>query len=86
MYKSATDVIATDLEHELILLDPRNGEMFALNETGRCVWLALPARTVDDLASALNTEFEVTPIQAREDVQAFLVEMTDRGLVELIDG
>ena len=82
MYSCSTDVIATDLEQELIILDPRSCEMFTLNAAGRCVWLALPARSVDDIAGVLQGQFDVTPELARRDVQSFLTQLTEAALIE----
>lgn len=81
MYNPVPDVIATDLEHELVLLDPRNGEMFALNATGREVWFALPARTPDELANVLITRFDVTRTRALDDVYSLIAALQGAGLV-----
>ena len=83
MYRCSDDVIVTDLAHELILLDPRKGQMYRLNETARRVWLGLPALRANDLASVLMSEFEVPPERACADVKALLLELTRAGLVEV---
>jgi PqqD family protein of HPr-rel-A system len=84
MYYCADDVIVTDLEHELILLDPRSGKMFSLNETSRRVWLSLPAPSAVELANALEAEFDVESEVARADVQALLHELATAGLVQQV--
>ncbi|MGH7573903.1 MAG: PqqD family protein, partial [Longimicrobiales bacterium] len=58
-YRPAPDVIATDLGHELILLDPGSGQMYGLNETGRLVWLTLPSRSVENIAATIAARFNV---------------------------
>ena len=83
MYDRANDVIATDLDQELILLDPRNCEMFSLNAAARCVWFALPARSVEEIAGALQEQFDVTPEIARHDAQLFLTQLTEAALIEV---
>ena len=83
MFDRATDVIATDLEQELILLDPRSSEMFSLNAAGRCVWFALPARSVEEIADVLQNEFDVSPEIARHDAQLFLTRLTEAALIEV---
>ena len=83
MYDRATDVIATDLEQELILLDPRSSEMFSLNAAARCVWFALPARSVEEIADVLQNQFDVTPEIARHDAQLFLTRLTEAALIEV---
>ncbi len=81
-FSQSPDVIATDLGDELILLDPRNGEMFSLNPCGRRVWFALPARSAVQVANALCSEFDVTVHRARLDAETFLDALTRAGLVE----
>lgn len=80
-YVPSADVIATDLGDELILLDPRNGEMFGLNACGRRIWLELPGRTAAHVVDAVCAEFDVTPERARCDVEALLDALTRAGLV-----
>ena len=78
-YSRSSDVISTDLGIELILLDPRNGEMYGLNTTGRRIWLDMP-RSEAELADRLCLEFAVSPERARVDVKSLLVELINAGL------
>jgi predicted transcriptional regulator len=80
MYQRTPDVIETDLDRELILMDPVGGRMFSLNATGRRVWRALPA-TARTVAEALAAEMEVDAGTAERDVQALLDGLEDAGLV-----
>ena len=80
-YYASPDVIVTDLDREIILLDPRNGEMFALNATGRCIWLSLPARSLEQISRAVTTTFADSPPFACADAEAFMMELTRNGLV-----
>jgi hypothetical protein len=81
MFKRSFDVIATDLGDELILLDPRNGEMFALNASGRRIWLELPAPSPAPLADALCSTFRVERDRALADVEAHLASLIGAALV-----
>lgn len=80
-YAHSADVIATDLGNELILLDPRNGEMFGLNACGRRVWQELPGRSAAELTSLVCAEFDVGEDQARADVEALLGALVEAQLV-----
>ena len=80
VYRRAADVIATDLERELVLLDPSNGEMFALNATARRIWLSLPA-DLRHVAAAIVFEFNVSVDHAYDDAAALLRHMEQAGLV-----
>jgi hypothetical protein len=81
MFRPADDIIAADLGYELILLDPRVGEMFSLNSTGRCVWYALPASSVLEVAARVAAEFDVQPEAAYGDVALLLMALTRAGLI-----
>jgi hypothetical protein len=81
MFRPAKEVIVTDFGNELILLDPRNGEMFSLNSTGRCVWFALPARSVIDVSAQVAAKFDVPPEAACGDVALLMVALKRAGLI-----
>ena len=81
MYDKIAGIIETDLAEELILLDPASGEMFSLNDTGRRVWRALPAPSVEALAGALVAEVDVDQATAERDVKALLDHLVRAGLV-----
>jgi hypothetical protein len=80
-YSPAPYVIATDLGNELVLLDPRNGEMFGLNACGRRVWLALSDASAEQLVERLCTEFDVGRERAAADVRSLLQALEQHGLV-----
>jgi hypothetical protein len=79
-YGRAPDVITTDFDDEVVLLDPRTGKMFTLNGTGRRVWLELPA-DVTQLADLLCAQFDVDPHRATAGVTSLLVALSDAGLI-----
>jgi hypothetical protein len=81
MFRPADEVIVTDLGNELILLDPRSGEMFSLNDTGRCVWFALPVSSALDVARRVAEEFDVGPEAACGDVVLVMAALKRAGLM-----
>ena len=76
------DVIATDLDDELVLLNPATRAVYSVNGTGREMWnrLADPA-SVAELASALVARFAVDEATAARDVGVLLDELVTAGLV-----
>ena len=80
-YVARAGLIETDLEHELILLDPETQEMFSLNGTGRWVWQKLPNRSPEEVAGELADCFGVPVEQAHADVQALVAELREAGLL-----
>ena len=57
--------------------------LITLNDTAACVWELLAEDcTVDELAAAVAAQFEVDEATARADVQVFLDEIGQLGLLE----
>jgi Coenzyme PQQ synthesis protein D (PqqD) len=77
-------VIETDLDAELVLLDPETREMYSLNPVGRAVWRALPELTVAAHAAALTQAFDVEYERALADVQRLLGDLLDADLIALV--
>ena len=73
-------IVATDLEDELVLLDPASQQIFSLNATGRAIWQSLPA-SMASLTHTLEQRFEVESNQADADVKGLLRSLVDAGLV-----
>ncbi len=74
-------VIETNLEAELVLLDPETRQMYSLNPVGRAIWRALPEHTVAALASAITRAFEVEYDRALSDVRYILGDLLELGLI-----
>jgi hypothetical protein len=61
------------------------GKMISLNETAAVLWkkaAELGEFTTEQLAEALTAEYEVSPEQAREDVETLTAQWTEVGLIE----
>ncbi|MBU1050860.1 PqqD family protein [Candidatus Bipolaricaulota bacterium] len=57
--------------------------IITLNDSGAYLWKLLEEEhTVDDLAAALAERFEVTPTQALTDVNVFLKQIGEVGMLE----
>jgi hypothetical protein len=82
VYAASPSVIETDLDHELILLDPETQEMFSLNETGRRVWRALPAGE-EALVRAIVEAYQVSREAAQSDVRRLVHDLLDKGLIRV---
>jgi len=80
-FRAKPGIVETDLETEVVLLDPATREMFSLNATGRVVWRALPGRTVADLAAEVTRAFDVGYDRALEDVRRIVGELLAAGVI-----
>jgi predicted Rdx family selenoprotein len=75
-------VIETDLDDELVLLDPKTQGMFSLNATGRLIWQGLKStQTLETIAQTLEQHFTVTLEQAQTDAQVLIDELEKAGLI-----
>jgi hypothetical protein len=70
------------LNGEMIGLDLQRSEYLATNSSGALLWEALAqGATSTGLASLLVQRYAIEPDQARDDVERFLVNARERGLV-----
>jgi hypothetical protein len=78
----AENLVATDLEDEIAILDIASGHFLLLNASAARVWrlLELP-QTFGALCQKLQEQFDVSADQCRADVSAFLDEMREKGVV-----
>lgn len=77
------DVAVTDLGDQLVLLDPRNQEMFALDAVGRFIWQALPDSTLAAIADALAERYRIDPATARNDLTDLVRQLEGAGLLRV---
>lgn len=82
-YEVNPDVLVTDLDDELALLDPRTSRMYTLNTVGRAAWQALAGvgATGAELLIVIVQAFEVEEEQAREDLRSLLSDLERQGLI-----
>ena len=81
-YTLKPGVIETDLDDELVLLDPNTQGMFSLNNTGRVIWHDLKnAESLEVIAQKLEQQFSVTLEQAQIDASTLIGELEKAGLI-----
>ena len=82
----APGVLSADLEDELVLLAPRTGMYYGLDEVGRAIWKQIeemqPVATVRD---RVLEQYDVEPERLDADVDEFLRDLAGEGLIVLID-
>ncbi len=78
-----SEVSLREIDGEMVLLDLRTSKYLTANRVGTILLRLLAKdRTVDDLADALVDEFQVPRETALADVNAFVGELSTRGLLE----
>ena len=75
------------LDEEVIVVDPRTREVHLLNETAARIWtLLVSERSVGDLVAELEQEYQADAEQLRAEVEAFVSDMSAKGLCAAVNG
>ncbi len=78
----APGIIWRMLDDDAVLVSPRVGKVRVLNGVGTVVWQLLAEnKSTAEIEAHLVENFEVSLSQAREDLQAFLSDLEQRGLL-----
>jgi Coenzyme PQQ synthesis protein D (PqqD) len=81
----AKNVIFSDLDNELLILDGEAGMVHSLNITARAVWLYLDAPiSCADLREKLCATFAIEPSACEQDLSEILSQLQQANLVELV--
>ncbi len=76
------DTAARKIEDSTYVLDPETSALHAFDEVGQRIWdLSDGERTVGDIVSAIESEYDVDAATAEADVIEFLDELVTKGLV-----
>lgn len=77
------DITWREIDGDLVILDLRSSTYLTANASGTVLMRQLTEeRTLPQLVQALVDAFGIPERRAQQDVQAFLDELVDRGLVE----
>jgi hypothetical protein len=75
-------VIGRVVDGEAVLVLPEIGKVKVLNEVGGLIWSNVDGeKTVRQISELLAEEYEVGIPEAEEDVQTFLSDLEERGVV-----
>lgn len=79
------ELITAPVENDLVMVDVERGNYYALDDIGTQVWkhLATPI-TVAKLCTLLLADFDVAPKQCEADVLAFLTELHQEGMIQIV--
>jgi pyrroloquinoline quinone biosynthesis protein D len=76
-------VLARRLDEESVLLNPADGQYYALDLVGGRVWeLCDGSHTLPEIAQIIGREFEADPAVVSADLEELLGDMAEAGLVE----
>lgn len=80
--RRSSDVMASQVDNELVMMDVERGMYYALNPVGADIWerLAEP-QTVADICAQLTQQYDVDQATCEADVLAVLNDMAENGLL-----
>ena len=83
--RPVAQVVAADLDEEVILLDLRSKQYYGLNETGARIWqLILEGSSVSAIAAALADEYDVSSEEAHAAVTELCSELLAADLITIV--
>ena len=75
--------MARRLDATTIVAEREDGAYFELDAVGSLIWQEIGSgANLDDLVSSVTAVFDVDEVTARADLQEFLADLADRGLLE----
>ena len=81
--RRSSDVMASQVDNELVMMDVERGMYYALNPVGADIWERLTEpQTVADLCAQLVQQYEVDRATCEADVLAVLNDMAGNGLLQ----
>lgn len=84
-HRSSVDVVAREVDGEMVLLNLASGIYFGLDPVGSRVWARLsdsPAG-LSDLADVVEAEFDAPRDVIEQDLVLLLDELAEKGLIEV---
>lgn len=78
------EVVFRELSGETVILNLNSGVYFGLDEVGTRLWYLLAEHgDPEKIISILIDEYEVEETKLREDVQALIGQLCDKGLLKI---
>jgi len=79
------DLIAQEIEGELVMLDMKSGHYFGLDPIASAIWKNMETPiSFQNLCENLMKEYAVSKEQCVEDVNIFLEDLLEKELVEVL--
>ena len=83
---AARDQTSAGLPGETVILNPKSGKYYGLDEVGNDVWnLVQRPITVKSLKAAIMQQYDVAPDRCERDLQTLLQDLAAAGLIEIRD-
>ena len=84
MYTRKPDIIAANMDGEVVMMDIMSGKYYNLGTTGGAIWNLLESpKTLDELVDALTAKYDVDRATCKAQVEQFLKTGLERGLFSM---
>jgi hypothetical protein len=84
VFRKVGELLESDVDEEIVALDVDKGQCYGLNAVGSRVWRLLDSpKSLGEICSALEEEYEVEPDVCRAEVTRLLSDLRSEGLVEV---
>lgn len=85
-YAAIREHLYSNLNDEAVVLSVKSGKYYGLKGAGVVIWRALETpSTIDEIRSSLMNEYEVEENKCQQEIQTFLAQLIDEGLIEVLD-
>lgn len=85
-YKLSEMAVFSNLGEQAVILDPKKGSYYGLDEVGVVIWeqLAITPKSLSELCDNVCEIYSVERIECENDVQELIGQLQKAGLVEEI--
>ncbi len=85
-YIQSKQVVQSKIDDEVVMMDIESGFYFGLNSVASIIWeLLKDAKTVDELADYLITEYDVSREQCLEETDILIKKMLDLKVIRCLE-
>lgn len=82
--RNDTDLLASELGSEMVIMDMNSGDYLGLNEVGTDIWRMLQQPiTANDIINNLLTLYEVSKEDCEKQTLAYLGQMLERNIITI---
>lgn len=82
--KRSEEPVAVEVDRTVVMMSVEREKYYSLDGVGGRIWELLAApRTLDSLCTSLMAEFDVGMDECRADVEEFVINLAEEGLIEV---
>lgn len=84
--KRNSGLVYNEIDGQVVMLNLKKEAYYSLNEVGSVIWTELSDPcTLEDLIKRLIEKYEISASRCSEDIEPFLNELVELGVIEILD-